>query len=370
MIDRWVLQRYFGRQYLLWFAVFLGSLSGIIFLFEVAELMRRASGHEDVGFLIILEMGIYKLPETIERILPFVVLFAGLFTFWRLTRSQELIVARSAGVSAWQFMAPALTVTLVFAIINIAVINPIGAVMNARYRTMEMHYLERVPTLELTGAGLWLRQRGAGGGSGGDNRRYLLHADHIEMDPLTLTPLMALIYDKDDNYLGRVDAPQAVLRDGAWEAPDAWVNWDQQPPQHLDEWVLPTSLSLAKIQESMAAPNTISFWELPRFIRALKTIGLPQTRHQLAFQSLLSQPMLLCAMVFFAASFALRMNRRGGVTGMIVGGVLLGSFVYTLNNVVDALGQNQTLPVVLAAWAIPAVALALSNAALLHLEDG
>jgi lipopolysaccharide export system permease protein len=235
--------------------------------------------------------------------------------------------------------------------------------MNARYRAMEMHYLERVPTLELTGAGLWLRQHDS-------DRRYLLHADHVEMDPLTLSPLMAFIYDVNDNYLGRVDAPQAVLQDGAWDVPDAWINWDQQPAQHVDDWKLPTTLTLGKIQESMAAPNTISFWELPRFIRALKTIGLPQTRHQLAFQSLLSQPLLLCAMVFFAASFALRMSRRGGVTAMIIGGTLLGSMAYTLNNIVNALGANQTLPVILAAWAIPAVALALSNAALLHLEDG
>src|ERR1700742_614694 len=147
MMERWVLQRYFGRQYLLWFLIFLSALSGIVFLFEVAELMRRAGSRSDVGFNIILEMGVYKLPETIERILPFVVLFSGLFTFWRLTRSQELVIARSVGISAWQFMRPALVVTLVFALVNIAIINPAGAVMNARYRAMEMHYLERVPTL-------------------------------------------------------------------------------------------------------------------------------------------------------------------------------------------------------------------------------
>ncbi|MDE1901650.1 MAG: LPS export ABC transporter permease LptG [Alphaproteobacteria bacterium] len=363
MIKRWVLNRYLGRQYLLWFLAFLFALSGIIYLFEVAELMRRAGGRPDVGFAIVLEMGFYKLPETIERVLPFVVLFAGLFTFWRLTRSQELVVARSVGVSAWQFLAPALWVTLAFGLLNIAVVNPAGAVMNARYKAMEMHYLDRVPTLELTGAGLWLRQSS-------DGRRYLLHADHVDMNPLTLTPLMALIYDDNGNYLGRVDAPKAVLADGQWDARDAWINMDKQPPQHSDDWQLPTTLTFGKIQESMQSPDTISFWELPRFIRALRAIGLPPTAHQLAFQDLLSQPVLLCAMVFFAACFALRMNRRGGVTGMIIAGVLLGSFVYTLNNVVGALGLNQTLPVALASWAIPLAALALANAALLHLEDG
>ena len=363
MITRWVMGRYFGRQYFLWLLIFLGALSGIIFLFEIAELMRRAGGRPDVGFLLILKMGVYKLPETIERILPFVVLFAGLFTFWKLTRSQELIVARSVGVSAWQFMRPALTVTLFFSLLNLTIVNPAGAAMNARYHALESHYLERVPTLELTGAGLWLRQNDG-------QKRYLLHADHVELDPLILSPLMILIYDENNTYLGRVDAPQGILKDGVWDVQDAWVNWDQQPAEHVESWKLPTTLTFSKIQESMAAPNTISVWELPRFIRALKAIGLPQTRHQLEFQSLLSQPLLLCAMVFFAASFALRMNRRGGVTSMIVSGLLLGSFFYMLNNLVNALGGNQTLPVILAAWVIPVVALAISNAALLHMEDG
>ena len=75
-------------------------------------------------------------------------------------------------------------------------------------------------------------------------------------------------------------------------------------------------------------------------------------------------------MVVFAAAFSLRMSRRGGVMGIIISGVVLGSMVYSLNNVVLALGANQNLPVILAAWAIPLVALTLSNAALLHLEDG
>ncbi len=362
MMERWVLQRYFGRQYLLWFFVFLGALSCIVFLFEIAELMRRASGHQEVGFNVILKMGLFKLPETIEKILAFVILFSGLFTFWRLTRSQELIVARSVGISAWQFMQPAFLITLGFAVLNATVINPVGAHMNGRYKSMEMRYFGRAPTLELTGAGLWLRQAS-------EEKRYLLHADHVTMTPLVLSPATIFIYNADGKYQGRVDAPKAVLEAGAWSVRDAWINMDQSTPQHVDEWHLPTTLTLGKIQESMAAPNTISFWELPRFIRALKTIGLPSTRHQLEFQSILSQPLSLCAMVLFAASFALRMNRRGGITAMILAGLLLGSFIYTLNNVVRALGMNQTLPVVLAAWAMPVVAFALANAALLHLED-
>lgn len=363
MIRHWTLNRYFGRQYLLWFFAFLGGLSGIIFLFEIAELLRRAADRPDAGLMLVLQMGIYQLPDNIEHVLPFVVLFSGMFTFWRLTRNHELVIARSAGVSVWQFLMPALFITALFGFFNVTLLNPIGAMFNGRYKELEMHYLQRVPTLELTGAGLWLRQSDGG-------RRYLLHADHVQMNPLTLTPLIAFIYDNNDHYLGRIDAPDAVLKNGAWEIHNAWFNWDQQPPQHIDQYSLPTSLTLGKIQESMAPPNTISFWRLPSFIRALKAIGLPPTRHELQFQTLLSQPFLLCAMVLFAAAFSLRMSRRGGITNVIVAGVLVGILVYSFNNVVVALGANQTLPVILAAWTIPIAALAMGNAALLHLEDG
>jgi lipopolysaccharide export system permease protein len=363
MIRHWTLNRYLARQYAVWFMVILSSLTGIVFLFNIAELMRRAADHADTTFDLILKMGIYKVPDTIEQILPFAVLFSGMLTFWRLTRSHELVVVRAAGVSAWQFLAPALFVTILFSFFNVTFLNPVGAVFNGRYKELDMRYLQHAPTLELTGAGLWLRQRDA-------DRRYLIHADHVTTDPLTLTPVLAFVYDANDHYLGRIDGAKAILRDGYWEIENVWFNWDQQPTQQVDNYHLSTTLTLNKIQESMAAPNTISFWELPRFISALKTIGLPPFRHELEFQCLLAQPLLLCAMVFFAAIFSLRMSRRGNVTIIVTGGALLGISIFVLNNIVRAFGANQILPVSLAAWAMPLVALLLSNAVLLHLEDG
>lgn len=362
MISRWTLGAYLARQYLLWFCVFLGTLASIIYLFEVAELARRAA-HSDIAFDILLRMGLYKLPETIEHVLPFVVLFSGMFTFWRLTRNQELTIARTAGLSAWQFLAPALLVTLVFSGLNLSVINPLGAHFSNRFKQLEMRYLEHAPLMELTGAGLWLRQRD-------DGHRYLIHADHVKADPMTLTPVIIFIFDPQDHYQGRIDAPSAILRDGYWEMDGGWINMDQKAPQAVEHYHLATSLTLDKIQESMAPPNTISFWELPAFIEALRSIGLPPVRHELEFQSLLAQPVLLCAMVFFAALFSLRMSRRGHIMETVLLGAILGISVFVLNNIVAALGANQNLPVMLAAWGIPLAALSLSNAVLLHMEDG
>lgn len=363
MIKGLTLSGYLGRQFLLWLIIFFIGLTGIIYLFEVAELLRRTADQPKTTFDIVLRMAGYKLPETIDKILPFVVLFSGMFTFWRLTRSQELIIARAAGVSAWQFLAPALIVTLAFGIINLTIISPLNASMTTKYEEMEAKYLKRGLSLELTGAGLWLRQEEA-------DKNYLLHADQVSLDPLTLQPLIIFVYDKKHTYLGRIDAPKGTLKGNNWVVQNAWFNWSNQPATHEDEYILHTSLTYEKIQESMAAPSTISFWNLPRFIKSLHSIGLPSARHELKLQALLAEPILLCAMVFFAAAFSLRLNRRGGILNAMMAGMFVGSAVFSLNNVVSALGINQTLPVVVAAWTIPILALLAGQATLLYLEDG
>lgn len=367
MSKSWILSRYLARQYTLWFLAFLFALSGIIFLFEVVELFRRATDLQDATFGIVMNMGLYKLPNTVDRVLPFVVLFSGMFTFWRLTRSQELVIARAAGVSAWQFVSPALMVTFIFSIVNLAVLNPMGTSMNAKYKIMEAKYLQRSASLELTGAGLWLRQKET---TDGQVRSYLLHADRVSLSPLTLMPLIAFVYDGENHYLGRVDAPDAILRDSYWEIKDAWFNWEGEMPQHQDEFRLSTPLTLDKIKESMSPPDTISLWKLPSFIRALRSIGLPSTHHELQLQIILAQPLLLCAMVFFAAAFSLRLSRHGRVIHAVIAGLVTGSAVFSLSNVVNAMGINQTLPIILAAWAIPIASMVGGIMALLYLEDG
>lgn len=70
MIKGWTLTRYLGKQYALWFVAFFLGLTDIIYLFEVAELMRRTSDVADATLGVVLRMGLYKLPDTISKIMP------------------------------------------------------------------------------------------------------------------------------------------------------------------------------------------------------------------------------------------------------------------------------------------------------------
>lgn len=358
------LSRYVARQFTLWFGSFFGGLAAIILIADLLELLRRGASKSDAGFSVLVELAFLKLPQTAQNLLPFAILFGGIMAFWRLTRSQELIVMRAVGVSVWQFMAPALVVTLLVGLLKVGLFNPIAAITFARYEALEAKVMRNtVVQTTVSPTGLWLRQTT-------DQGHAIIHASHVTSDLKTLETVMVLMYDPQNNFIGRVDAQHAELLPGEWRLEGANYAVSGQPSQSIGTYRLPTDYTLEKIQDSFGRPETMSFWALPSFIELLEKAGFSAIRHRLYLQSQLASPLLLCAMVLIAATFSLRPARRGGVLRMVGGGVLVGFVFYFSTYLVYNLGLSTLIPVSLAAWAPAVVTSLLGIATLLHMEDG
>ena len=139
---------------------------------------------------------------------------------------------------------------------------------------------------------------------------------------------------------------------------------------HHDTYLLATTLTPAQIQESFASPDTLSFWDLPGYIRAAQAAGFSAVRYQLYLYTLYALPALFAAMVFMAASFSLRNSREGGMTKVILFSAACGFGVYFFSVFTQILGQSGAVPVLLAATA-PAIASILIGMTLLfNQEDG
>ncbi|MFD1625065.1 LPS export ABC transporter permease LptG [Azospirillum griseum] len=358
------LSRYIGRQFVLWFCLLMAILLSIVLLLDIIELLRRAGTKPHVTFGLVVEMAFLKLPGIGQQIFPFVILFAGMFTFWRLTRSAELVVARAVGVSAWQFLMPVLFAAAIIGVVKVTLINPIGAVFIAKYEQLQDRYLKmKSSSMNVSRGGLWLRQNS-------DGEQLFIHADFVNPTNFDLSNVIVFMFDEEQNYKGRLDAAGASLRDRKWNLQEVVLSRPKKDPEKLPSYTIATELDPATIEESFAAPETIAFWDLPRFIHTLESTGFPAVRHRLHYQSLLSQPFLYLAMVLFAAAFSLRMPRKGGTMTMVTGGVLTGFVLFVMTDIVRTFGMSETIPIFAAAWSPAGVSLLLGTAILLHLEDG
>jgi len=318
-----------------------------------------------VTLWMLLEMAALKLPRTAQEVLPFAILFGTMLAFWRLTRNHELVVARAAGVSVWQFLTPAILVWLVVGVVAVTIFNPLASLMEASYEKLESRVLRQgSDQLSLSDSGLWLRQSDQAG------NQIVIHGEKLAPGDLILDSVTLFFFNDQMRFTSRIDARTARLTTEYWLIEDGMRWTPNEPAEPFTELRLPTTLTPRKIEESLASPDAMSFWDLPGFITLLEQSGFPAQRHRLHFNVLLARPFLLCAMVLVAATFSLRMQRRGGTTLMIIGGVVSGFLLYFLSDVVFVFGLSANDPVALAAWTPTGVSLIFGASMLLHLEDG
>lgn len=366
-----ILSLYIGRHFVGALAGAMGVIMGLIYLFDVIELLRRTATRGDATFPQILELAFYKLPQMIQVIMPFGVMVGAMVCFLVLTRSRELVVTRSAGVSAWEILAPVLGIVLMLGVVNVTAFNPLSAALYLRYERLQDQMALRgnsstEGTIQVGEAGLWLREVQP-------DQVILVHANAVRQEgfELKLREVSVLVSGLDGTFRYRLEAVLGTLADHRFRLTDVRLLRAEHPVQPFATYEVPTELTLARVQDNFTSPETMSFWQLPGFIAFFEAAGFSANRQKLYFQSLLSSPLLLCAMVLVAAVFTLRPDTRsGGLMVRLICGVVSGFVFYFFSRVVYALGLSATLPVILSAWTPALVAGLIGLAALFHLEDG
>lgn len=364
------LSRYIARHFVTAIAAAWAALSLLVAMFDFLELLRRSVSKPDATFALVGEIAALRIPFIMTEILPFAVLLGGMLCFWRLTRTSELIVARASGVSAWEFLCGPTLCALLLGAVTTAGISPLSSVMLARAEALETEYVQSGGgPLALNGGQLWLRQsdrelepRGVA----------IIHAYDVALhgEHLTTGPVSVFRLDDNDHLLSRIEATGGILSKRQWQFQNARTILPDQLPGQPKEVRLPTDLTVSRVQDSFASPDTLSVWELPDFISLLERSGFSSVRHRLHFQTLLALPLLCATMALVAAGFSMRQTRRGGVAKMLGGGVATGFALFVISKVAEEFGQSGALPVLLAAWAPAASGLMFAVALLLHTEDG
>ncbi len=358
---------YLGMQFLVTLAGVLSVFLALILLFDTIELLRRTASADDAGLIMLFGLALLKAPHTIQDTLPFAVMIAVMFSLFRLTRNHELVIIRAVGVSAWQMLGPTLALAGIIGVISLTIFNPIAAGFYANYERIKDGLMRNDMTaLDIGDTGFWLRENAG-------NEVMIVHAVNVRKnnDSLDLGGITILVAGPKSEFIRRVEAETGVLSDGAFRLKNTIEMFPGEETQHHPEYKQRTAITLNQVQDSFAAPETMSFWDLPDFIETSRAAGFSARPHRLYFHSLIATPALLCAMVLLAASFFLTtQSRMAEWTMRGAAGVGAGFLLYFYNQFTYALGLNSTLPILIAAWAPALTAMCLGMGYLFYREDG
>ena len=328
------LSRYFGMRFL---TSVVGSFIGVVVLaamIDYVELMRRGADWPNATAWVLAKISMYRVPQLTERIMPFSVLVGAMSCYLTLSRRLELVVARAAGVSAWQFVAPAMIAAFLFGTVATTVYNPdLGDAARALEAPRSRHAgRECRRRLQESTSGFWVRQKSADGAA-------IINANSSREQGATLGGVTVYTFDSDGHFQQRIEAKSATLEEGYWQLEDARIYAAGKPPDVEDSYRLNTNLTLEQVRESFATPETVPFWQLPTYIEMADRAGLGAAGYRLQYQQLLARPFLLAAMVLLAASVSLRFFRFGGVQKMVLSGISAGFLLFVLSKITDDMSK-------------------------------
>jgi lipopolysaccharide export system permease protein len=300
------LSRYFAMRFV---GSVVGSLIGVIALaamIDYVELMRRGADWPNATAWLLAKISMYRVPQLTERILPFTILVGAMSCYLTLSRRHELVVARAAGVSAWQFVAPAVIAAFVLGAIATAVYNPFAAMLHERSKRLEADMQGATfSAFNQSSSGFWVRQKSNDGAA-------IINAITSREQGAQLGGVSVYTFDSSGRFQERIEATSAALQEGYWQLEDARIYELGKAPDLEQSYRLPTNLTLEQVRESFATPETVPFWQLPGYIELADRAGLVAAGYRLQYQELLARPFLLAAMVLLAASVSLRFFRFGG----------------------------------------------------------
>jgi len=357
-----ILFRYIFRRVLSVFAFTFVTILVIVAMMNFVELLRRGGDDGITGVLI--AMAILNAPSISMKTVPFVMLLAGMWAYMQLARSSELIAARAVGHTYWGAARAGMAAAAVIGLFATMAYGPLASAALNAYDRMEAKYLDGSGSLfSVTSEGLWLRESREEG-------QWVIRASKTNAEGTELRGTTFLHFGEGDALQERIDAGRALLLDGEWALSDVIVHRveygrDAQPPrpETLERLRIPTRLTATEIQNSFAAPESISFWRLPAAIAGMEEAGFSARRHRSYLHAMIALPFFLAGMTLIAAAFAIRPPRSAKFGWIALVCALAGFALYFLGDVSMALGASGAAPAELGAWA-PVIAAGLFGIAL------
>lgn len=358
----WTLNRYFFMRYAAIVSWYFVGVYALITLIDFTELSSRTVGLPGFTVKTALAISALRVPMIMQQAVPFVALIAAIATLVSLNRKYELVIARSAGISAWQFLLPCCVGALLFGLLTVGVLNPLAAAAVSRSESLENEF--RGSSASASGSTVpWLRQKTA-------DSDTIIGARSVLNLGMELVDVTLFSLNADGDIVERRDAARAYLRDGYWELHDVRriAGGEQLPRIETDR--VPTNLRPEFVQERLARPETIPFYALPQKIEVAQSYGLKASAFATQFHTLMALPLLLVAMTLIAATVSMRFQRMGQSATMILGGVLAGFLLYVVSVLVKAFGNAGFVSPFVVAWVPVVVAMFFGITFLLYKEDG
>jgi lipopolysaccharide export system permease protein len=337
-LDRYILSS--AIKYLL-----VAQLAGVS-LFLLIEFFQHtdrftASMH---AFIMVVTYVLLLVPGYFNLILPLAFLISMLIVLILMIRGNEMIIARTSGISTLSLMRPFVGFSIVLVLVSFVLaewVIPLSA--NASNYIYQVKIKGEESHIFIKNDRIWFKRD-----------RRICNIDYYDTKKDIIKGLTVLELNPDFSVKQRTDAMEGKWQDGSWRFTGISVRTFEKNG-YITKKSYPVMSNLITEPPSVFKvaernPEEMSYRELRRYIARLKEDGHDVRRYLVDLYNKIAFPFINLIMVFAAFSVGLRYAKTKHVSKGIFGGILVGATYWLVHSISLSLGYSEIFPPLFSAW--------------------
>ncbi|HVA02092.1 MAG TPA: LptF/LptG family permease, partial [Terriglobia bacterium] len=286
-------------------------------------------------------------PQVVYLMLPLCILVATLVSFSLLTKSNEIIAIKSAGISLYRISIPVLIAAGLLSGSMFILGNNYLPSTNQRQDALRNEVKGKPAQTMYKPGRQWI--------FGQENKIY--NYRFFDPDQNVFANLSVFEIDPQNfNLRRRVYAARAFWEPHLqeWVLEDGWVrDFSNTRVQDYKPFAVGTFQELdeqpAYFKKEVKPSEQMSVLELRRYIQELKQSGFDVVRLSVAFYRKFSYPLIAFVVTLIAIPFSFATGRRGTLAGIAMS-IGIAVIYWSVSSLFQAMGNLSQLPPAVAAW--------------------
>jgi lipopolysaccharide export system permease protein len=283
-----------------------------------------------------------RLPQLIQRFLPFSVLLGTLITFTTLSQNSEIVSMKAAGLSAHQILAPMIVASLFVAIFSFIFNDAIVAPNSAKLKRWQDVEYGQIPKDDGIRHNVWVRE----GRDFVQARTVSGKGDATKLQDVR-------VYQRSSGSLIRViRADSARFTGGAWTLDKVRIfDVKAASQERVESLIVGRGIEPKRFDQKKVDGDALAFVPLSKAVDEMKAAGRRTSALEANLWHKISGPLSAVLMPLLGSIAAFGLARSGALFLRAVIGMGLGFAYFVADNFALAMGNLGAYPPFVAAWA-------------------
>ena len=350
------INRYIIKEFLKSLLVVLCVMFSIVLLITLLEEFNYFKTKQDLKFITFIIFTFLKIPNLLFNLFPFIVLFSGIVFYLKIYNFNEVISLRVMGYSNIQIiLIPALT-CFVMGYLLVFLIVPFTSSMLKYYEELKSEYDQTKNLVVVNETGIWIIDKK-------ENDKNIIRIEKIDKNFSSMTQITIYNYDKDNNFIKRIDANEGIINDNNWQLSKVNIissNNKKNSENYFNNYNYKSNIKINELKNIYKNTETTSLLDINKEMFILEDKGYSITDLRIRYQKLISFPIFLLAMSILSGLMIINLGKTSSYLKYGSYGVIISVVIYFLNDLSITIAKSGIISVDFSVW-IPIFLIILIN---------